>query len=458
MRVITDRPVCGNAAATERLMREHTAVVLKAVQPLVNNIVDARLNAFSRFGGYRFRRYVGVDGPMRKNSCAFPVVREFDAAHGAYRAIEDKKTKHGVAATELFGGDNEAPPGLRRSRAWRCLTKDIVCSGKQTVSDRLRQCCAVRTQDDYGRYVMFSRRCNSDSIVPMAALNPFVMCEEDGRSNGVMEVLAKVDAMVVAMIYNPPWRYERPYMYVTSGSDTQSLVIDSAASPLQLIMARVMDTVNTQVWRGEFYRRATNDLSSDQMRMFRTMCMSLERDLPMAKTSLMAMMFREIFPQNTLDPIYHTTGGRFFFSHKDVSAFNQTMVDRGRADVDITDLVDISSDVVLVHHDELPRSHDPANPYDVSLKSLSTLTAGEAARNRMKLWHRKLQHLVGADHITALPPKIGGVKASIPLDHSTADQPTTLGTTRVGNDAPLNRADVESLLPSASVIDTDVSG
>ena len=232
-------------------------------------------------------------------------------------------------------------------------------------------------------------------LIPMSAMNPILVSEEDGRSEGFMEFLAKIDMFVVNMIYNPPWRYTRPYTYITSESATQSNVIGGGTSCLQMMTspARAADTDNTRIWRSEFYRRSVNDLSSTELKMYRTMCLSLERDLPMSALTLFPCFFREIFEKNVLDPSHFVEGGRFFFTHKNVCRFNDTMVRRKRADVPVTDFLYVSSDVVLVDHDKLQRTHVKDNLYGVSTNHLSVLTEEQAARNRLCLWKHKLRYL-----------------------------------------------------------------
>ena len=134
--------------------------------------------------------------------------------------------------------------------------------------------------------------------------------------------------------------------------------------------------------------------------------------------------FREIFEKNVLDPSHFVEGGRFFFTHKNVCRFNDTMVRRKRADVPVTDFLYVSSDVVLVDHDKLQRTHVKDNLYGVSTNNLSVLTDEQAARNRLCLWKHKLRYLCTwptYDIFKTWAPPIASLPCRNDDDHDSGD-------------------------------------
>ena len=101
--------------------------------------------------------------------------------------------------------------------------------------------------------------------------------------------------MAVGMIYNMPHFWTKPAIYFSSGSATQSLVINFPTSFLQLLISPVMfsDKDNTMIWRSDIYRRGLDSLSSVDARLIRTLCLSLERHLDPDDSILSALYCRE---------------------------------------------------------------------------------------------------------------------------------------------------------------------
>ena len=70
----------------------------------------------------------------------------------------------------------------------RSLMKRLrVFESAKQIKTRLDLCESIDTQDAYRRHAIFAYTGDGTSmqLIPMSAMNPILVCEEDGRSNGI---------------------------------------------------------------------------------------------------------------------------------------------------------------------------------------------------------------------------------------------------------------------------------
>lgn len=384
------------------LMREHVYIVLKQLYPLVKEMLDVRITEFVKFGYHRFRLTVDENHPFHQRlEETFPAIRDFVEneqmlidAHNSAKA-NAKRARVNVEAIRRASNVNNNTHGKRKGTDIKVkYTADSV----EELITRRRQANTVKDQDAYRSYVMFqTRRRNfpnqsSCCLPPFWVLNNVLLSEEDGRSQSYLEWLAKIDQYICAIIYNMPYQYERVATYISSGSITQSASINSVASPLEMIMCplRARDVENTQVWQSEFFRRSINDFKSAATKAYRSFCETIEKNVPPDRHSFIPLLFRENHTSLIIDPAHVTDGLRFFYLHDDVISYNKSMeCTRERTQTCISDLLFVTSDIVLLNIENLKRTNDPDNPYGISMVGLSTLNKEEALENRARLWMRK---------------------------------------------------------------------
>lgn len=375
--IINNVDACNDPKEVERMFREHTSISLRALFRVINAILEMRKHEFLTYGYYVYRLNVFDPTSQYYQSLedTFPWVSKLVRIHEDRVRCWEQKTSS--TSRDRKTGSNKAD------------TESVIA-----ISRRNKMAASVRSQAGYRRYVMANRVDNPFAklnLPPLSALNLITLAEEDGRSQGCMKILHDIDSMIVGMIYNTPQSHERPRVYFSSGSDTQSNVIGSAASPLQLIMSpgSISDVANTRVIKSELFRRGLEEYGNPGSELHRTLCLPLERGLNLSENTVSTLYFKEEFPRLFSDPGFQTLGSRLYFRHEEVRNYTNQVSKLHNSNIDIFDVLWVTSNMVLLNHRDLEYGTDPDNIYGVSLEGLSELTEAQAEINRTKAFMRK---------------------------------------------------------------------
>ena len=304
--------------------------------------------------------------------------------------------------------------------------KKIVASPSK-LTRNIEDMKVITDMDSYKKYMMkisaYSSNATSKGsnrkwtdapdLPPMIMMNPIMIVEEDGKTQAFMLILHALISMAFKMIYNPPSLWTDPSFYFSSGSPTQSLVINFPVSSMDMLTASysMTDVKNTMIWRSEFVRRNVDSLDSQQQKLRRVFCLAFERSLQPEPAIMAALYANECSPSLASDPGHHSSGSRLFLRHEDINNYNKESDRRGCANVSVDDIFYVACNVVVLRIED---------PYLQSIPNaaLSQLTSKQASRNRTEAFKEKVNTYKG----TQLSGNVQGKKNAMPQSDRSGEQ------------------------------------
>lgn len=390
---------CGDPNLMRDMTRRLTKKTLRTVHKLACTMLDRLKKQFLN-GHYRFRNcIIDTSSPYYQSP-----QQTFAWVTDVQNVLMDEETLPAFASNALSWIRDE-PEEERQKR--KTMLENIT------------------SQEQYKRYVFWvSYPSGFDGKMQMPSpmtIYPVVMSEEDGKTSAFMKLLATIFQQMIVMIYNPPYAHERPFVYFTSGSETQCGAIDSQVSALGLVRSPIVmhDVNNTMVWQSKFFRRDINNFNTIDAKLHRLWCTCLEANLLPESLHTSTLTFREDFSQHAADPGHCPKGPRLFITHHNVDQYNTIMQERGDEQIALSDYVFISSNVIDINENKRNVIKD------ISQDELSELSPFEAEKNRQHLWLRKLElyqsdgaRVVNDNNIKAKTKKFRKLHTIVPFGQS----------------------------------------
>ena len=141
-------------------------------------------------------------------------------------------------------------------------------------------CTTCTTQDSYRLAVLLSQK--GPSAPPSCVMFPVQVFEKDGMARSFYSDLRNMLILMISFVYQPPYIVETVPVVMSSGSTVHASSIGSEVFALEHCSGPCFlpDKENVLRYKGEFFRRATNQFEATETAAYRTTCTTLERNMP----------------------------------------------------------------------------------------------------------------------------------------------------------------------------------
>ena len=212
--------------------------------------------------------------------------------------------------------------------------------------------------------------------------------------------------LVISFVYEPPYIVETVPVVMSSGSTVHSSSIGSEVFALEHCSGPCFlpDKENVLRYKGEFFRRATNQFEATETAAYRETCIILERNMPVDDYTYSSLYMHEIHETQLEDPSFVPKGTRFYRRHDDVRKFTQLFT-TSNPEIPVVDVLFVCD--LLVPISCAYGEHTTGHREDET-QHLSTNTEAKAYQYRRKLWWTKrflyknfrIQEFKSPDHNT----------------------------------------------------------
>ena len=323
---------------SQEAISNHIKIVLKALHPIICFTIDKLIRLFSKYW-VKYRLNIN------------------NVQHPFYQSKEE---------------------------SFSFITKDIK---KKSTNNKL--CESVNCIEGYKIFIqsVFDKQIslitNNIHLPPILILSDSILVEEAGRLPAYFNTFISFIWYFLNFTFNTPYLHlhKIPFI-VTSGSDTQSNVIDFPYSMLDEIISPcfIWNRKTVLPYKSDHNRRKINAFSDLKTSMHNVACLSLENFM-ISDLTFRTFMFSETFTELVNDPRIKPNAIRMYGYHTAVEQYIDKIHTNGNANIETWDCVFISSDITLINSDDFDGCYEE--------RALSSLTEEQAKQNRLNMWKKK---------------------------------------------------------------------
>lgn len=307
------------------------------------------------------------------------IVTEFTDLNAKAFRIEQLDTRAKNYQATLF-----LPAQYQRTQILKYLQE----KGKRATKthNKLAELSSIKNQEMYRSFISMYGHIKPP---PAPAAFGIIVVEEDSKSHPIYLTIRSLLVVLITQLFNPPYIHYTVPIIISSGSKTQKGVINSNTSCLELCSSPLYlaDTENTLAFTSEYFRRDIDIHQSPESHAHRLTCLTLERNIKQSPYTFLPLLSHEEYTNVSNSPVHAPSSVRLFRSHAEIRKFADQMKITGVATVPVTDIVYVADYLVKI---------DDKNIDSVPEDCLSTLTAAQAEKNRIKYWQAK-EYLYNVD-------------------------------------------------------------